>query len=187
MPTYTQANRPLAVVTPLGDDVLLLVGVSGQESISQLFTFHLDLLAENDADIAFDKLLGERVAIALRLNDDKSRYFSGICNRISQGHRDHDFTYYRMEVVPQLWFLTRRAQSRIFQHLTVPDILKKVLSGIDVSFEIRGTFQPRDFCVQYRETDFNFVSRLMEEEGIYYFFKHTAGGDRKRTRLKSRH
>jgi type VI secretion system secreted protein VgrG len=176
MPTYTQANRPLAVATPLGEDVLLLVGFSGQESISQLFTFHLDLLAENDADIAFDKLLGERVAIALRLNDDKSRYFSGICNRISQGHRDHDFTYYRMEVVPQLWFLTRRAQSRIFQHITVPDILKKVFAGIDVSFELRGTFQPRDFCVQYRETDFNFASRLMEEEGIYYFFKHAAEG-----------
>jgi type VI secretion system secreted protein VgrG len=176
MPTYTQANRPLAVATPLGEDVLLLVGFSGQESISQLFTFHLDLLAENDADIAFDKLLGERVAIALRLNDDKSRYFSGICNRISQGHRDHDFTYYRMEVVPQLWFLTRRAQSRIFQHITVPDILKKVFAGLDVSFELRGMFQPRDFCVQYRETDFNFASRLMEEEGIYYFFKHAAEG-----------
>jgi type VI secretion system secreted protein VgrG len=176
MPTYTQANRPLAVATPLGDDVLLLVGFSGQESISQLFNFHLDLLAENDADIAFDKLLGERVAIVLRLNDDKSRYFNGICNRVSQGHRDHDFTYYRMEVVPQLWFLTRRAQSRIFQHISVPDILKKVFAGIDVSFELRGTFQPRDFCVQYRETDFNFASRLMEEEGIYYFFKHTAGG-----------
>jgi type VI secretion system secreted protein VgrG len=176
MPNYTQANRPLAVATQLGDDVLLLVGFSGREAISSLFTFHLDLLAENDADVAFDKLLGERVTVVLRLNDDKSRYFNGICNRVSQGHRDHDFTYYRMEVVPQLWFLTRRAQSRIFQHLSVPDILKKVFSGIEVSFELRGTFQPRDFCVQYRETDFNFASRLMEEEGIYYFFKHSADG-----------
>ena len=176
MPNYTQVNRPLAVATPLGDDVMLLVGLSGHEAISSLFTFHLDLLAENDADIAFDKVLGERVLVSLRLSNDKPRYFNGICNRISQGHRDQDFTYYRMEVVPQLWFLTRRAQSRIFQHISVPDILKKVLAGIDVSFELRGTFQPRDFCVQYRETDFNFVSRLMEEEGIYYFFKHTADG-----------
>src|SRR2546427_455144 len=55
----------------------------------------------------------------------------------------------------------------------VPDILKKVLTGIDVTWEIQGTFHPRDYCVQYRETDFNFASRLMEEEGIYYFFKHT--------------
>src|SRR5262249_39729152 len=86
------------------------------------------------------------------------------------------FTAYRMEVVPQVWLLTRRAQSRIFQHLPVPDILKKVLQGIDVSYDLRGKYHPRDFCVQYRETDFNFASRVMEEEGIYYFFKHTAGG-----------
>ncbi|HXQ74630.1 MAG TPA: hypothetical protein VN844_29260, partial [Pyrinomonadaceae bacterium] len=63
MPGYTQANRPLAVATPLGDDVLLLVGFTGQESISQLFTFHLELLAENGTEVAFDKLLGERVVI----------------------------------------------------------------------------------------------------------------------------
>ena len=60
--------------------------------------------------------------------------------------------------------------------MTVPDILKKVLAGLDVSCELQGTFQPRDYCVQYRETDFAFASRLMEEEGIFYFFKHTADG-----------
>src|SRR5262249_32657177 len=65
---------------------------------------------------------------------------------------------------------------RIFQHKSVPDILKEVLKGIDASFDIQGTFEQRDFCVQYRETDFNFASRLMEEEGIYYYFKHTEGG-----------
>jgi type VI secretion system secreted protein VgrG len=176
MPTYTQANRPMAVATPLGEDVLLLVGFSGREAVSSLFDFQLDLLAENGTDVAFDKLLGERVTVRLQLNDDQNRFFNGICNRVSQGQRDHEFTYYRMEMVPELWFLTRRAQSRIFQHLSVPDILKKVLTKLDVSFELHGTFQPRDFCVQYRETDFNFASRLMEEEGIFYFFKHTAGG-----------
>src|SRR5436309_8152537 len=81
-----------------------------------------------------------------------------------------------MELVPEFWLLTRSAQSRIFQHISVPDILKKVLTGLNVDFQVRGTFHPRDFCVQYRETDFNFASRLMEEEGIYYYFKHTEGG-----------
>jgi type VI secretion system secreted protein VgrG len=176
MPTYTQAHRPLEVVTPLGQDVLLVAGLTVQEAISQLFSFHLDLLAENETDIAFDKLLGQPITIRLGFPQDKNRYFNGICNRVSQGHRDQTFTSYRMEVVPRFWLLTRRAQSRIFQHISVPDILKKVLSDLDVSFEIQGTFQPRDFCVQYRETDFNFASRLMEEEGIYYFFKHTANG-----------
>src|SRR5262249_28317961 len=69
-------------------------------------------------------------------------------------------------------------QSRIFQHLSVPDILKEVLRGLDVSFDLQGTFHPRDFCVQYRETDLNFASRLMEDEGIFYFFEHNAGGHR---------
>jgi type VI secretion system secreted protein VgrG len=110
------------------------------------------------------------------LVDGEKRYFSGICNRISQGERDENFTRYRMEVVPQFWLLTKRAQSRIFQQMTVPDILKKVLTGLDVTYEIQGTFHPRDFCVQYRETDFNFASRLMEEEGIFYFFKHNSDG-----------
>ena len=78
-------------------------------------------------------------------------------------------------VVPQFWLLTRKTQSRTFQHKNVPDILKKVLKGIPAKFEIQGNFQPRDYCVQYRESDFAFASRIMEEEGIYYFFRHADG------------
>src|SRR5262249_9011151 len=146
--------------------------------ISELFHFQLDLLAENRKEIPFDRLLGQKVTASLLLPGParKRRYFSGICSRVTQGARDRIFTAYRLEVVPQFWLLTRRAQSRIFQHLTVPDILKKVLQGLDVAYEIQGPFEPRDYCVQYRETDYNFASRLMEEEGIFYFFKHTESG-----------
>lgn len=172
MATLSQAQRPLAITTPLGSDVLLLVGLTGQEALSQLFLFQLDLVAENAREVAFDKLLGQKITCTLVLPKGKKRYFSGICSRIGQGQRDDVLTAYHMDVVPQFWLLTRRAQSRIFQHLSVPDILKKVLDGLDVAFELQGTFQPRDFCVQYRESDFQFASRLMEEEGIYYFFKH---------------
>src|ERR1051326_5743573 len=178
MPSYTQQTRPISVTTPLGEDVLLLIGFRGQEAISRLFTFQLDLLAEDADKVIFDKLLGQKIAISVVLPDDRQRYFNGICNRISQGARTEGdmFTSYRMEVVPQFWLLSKKTQSRIFQHLTVPDILKKVLAGLDVSYQIQGTFYPRDFCVQYRESDFDFASRLMEEEGIFYFFKHTADG-----------
>ena len=176
MAEYRQENRPIAVTTPLGPDALLLVGFSGQEGISQLFQFQLDLLAEKATDVPFDQLLGQQVTIEVALPKEKKRHFNGICSRISQGEQDDIFTAYRMDVVPQFWFLTRRAQSRIFQHLSVPDILKKVLQGLDVAYELQGTFHPRDYCVQYRETDFNFASRVMEEEGIYYFFKHTDKG-----------
>jgi type VI secretion system secreted protein VgrG len=168
--------NPATVTTPLSPDALLLVGFSGQEALSQLFSYQLDLLAKNQTEVPFDKLLGQKVTVTLLLGKGKKRYFNGICSSVSQGERDGDFTAYRMEMVPPVWLLTRKVQSRIFQQLSVPDILKKVLAGFDVSYEIQGTFEPRDFCVQYREADFNFASRLMEEEGIYYFFKHSADG-----------
>jgi len=171
---FTQENRILKITTPLGPDVLLLAGLSGQEAVSSLFQFHLDLLAENRRQINFEDLLGKKVGIEVVLPDEKSRYFNGYLNSISQGARDQRFTHYRAEMVAQFWFLTRNTQSRIFQHVNVPDILKQVLQGLDVAFELKGVYQPRDYCVQYRESDFNFASRLMEEEGIYYFFKHTA-------------
>ncbi len=176
MPTLTQTHRPLAVTTPLGTDVLLLTAFRGSEGLSQLFSFQLELIAEAAKVIAFDKLLGQPVSVRFNLPDDKKRYFSGICVRFTQGETDSTFTDYRMEVVPAFWLWTKRVQSRIFQHVSVPDILKEVLDGLDVAFEVQGTFQPRDYCVQYRESDFHFASRLMEEEGIYYYFKHTAKG-----------
>src|SRR5262249_27038998 len=102
--TYTQADRPLTVTTPLGRDDLLLVGFAGQEAISQLFSFQLDLLAENTREIPFENLLGQKVTVNLLLPGPggKRRYFSGICNRVSQGMQDRFFTSYRVEIVPRL-------------------------------------------------------------------------------------
>jgi type VI secretion system secreted protein VgrG len=173
----TQANSPMAVATPSPlDDKLLLTTFSGQEGLSQLFTFELDVLADNWTEVPFDVLLGQPIAVRLDVPGGPTRYFHGLCSRVSQGGRDQHFTSYRLEMVPEFWLLTRKAQSRIFQQVSVPEILKKVLEGLNVEYQIQGTFHPRDFCVQYRETDFAFASRLMEEEGIYYFFKHDADG-----------
>jgi type VI secretion system secreted protein VgrG len=176
MATYTQKNRPMAVTTPLDPDVLLLTGFTGHEGISQLFRFELDLLAENGTSIAFDQLLGQPVTVDLELSGGKKRHFNGIVSRFGEGLRDNRFTAYRAEVVPRFWLWSRRVQSRIFQHTTIPEILKQVLEGLDVTFEISGAFHTRDYCVQYRESDYAFANRLMEEEGIYYYFTHTAGG-----------
>ncbi len=174
----------MTVSTPLGPDKLLLVGMEGTERISGLFSFRLDLLAPNGkaGEIKFDQILGKEVTVKMRVqtadpNSTKPeyRYFSGICNRFAQGDRDPEFTSFRAEIVPKFWLATRVAQSRIFQQMSVPDILKKVLAGLDVDYKIEGTFEPRDYCVQYRETNFNFACRLMEEEGIFYFFTHAAG------------
>jgi len=173
MATLTQEQWPIAVTTPLGADVLSLVGFTGEEAVSHLFRYQLEVIAKNETSVSFDKLLGQPINVRMVLEPQGKRFIHGICSRVSQAERDEKFTMYRIEVVPKLWLLTQRAQSRIFQHMSVPDILKKVLTGLDVNFQIQGTFDPRDYCVQYRETDFNFVSRLMEEEGIYYYFDHS--------------
>jgi len=175
MPTYTQTDRPLLVTTPLGQDVLLLTSFRGHEGISQLFSFQLDLLAERASEVHFEKIIGESVTVELRLANGDKRHFNGLVKRFSQGVRDETFVKFRAEVVPKLWLLTKKVRCRIFQQLPVPDILRTVFTGLDVSYQISGTYYPRDYCVQYRESDFDFASRLMEEEGIYYFFKHADG------------
>jgi type VI secretion system secreted protein VgrG len=173
--TFVQADRPLAITTPLGADKLLAVALSGREGVSQLFHFTVECFAERGTEVPFDKLLGEKATLKLVQGGKPKRFFSGIVARVSQGDSNEQFNRYSVEIVPSFWLLTKRAQSRIFQHQTVPDILKKVLTGLDVTYELQGKYEQRDYCVQYRETDFNFASRLMEEEGIYYFFKHADG------------
>jgi type VI secretion system secreted protein VgrG len=171
---YTQENRLISITTPLGEDELLLQGFTGQEGMSQLFNFALDLLSENPA-IAFDHILGQPVTMTLHLPDGSQRYFNGYVSRFVQTGTDARFTTYQAEVVPWLWFLTRTADCRIFQNMTVPDIIAKIFRDLgftDFKNQLQGSFEPRDYCVQYRETDFNFVSRLMEQYGIFYFFEH---------------
>jgi type VI secretion system secreted protein VgrG len=174
--TYTQKGRPLLLTTPLGPDALLAVGLTGSEGVSQPFRLTIDAKAARGTTIPFDRLIGQDAAVQLELPNKSARFFHGVVVRVLQGESDSDFTDYQIDIVPRFWLLSKKAQSRIFQHLSVPDILKQVLAGIPTEFKLSGTFHKRDFCVQYRETDFNFASRLMEEEGIFYFFKHTAGG-----------
>jgi type VI secretion system secreted protein VgrG len=175
MATYLQAEKPLIVTTPLGPDVLVITKFRGRESISQLFSFELELLAERGTDIHFEKILGESVTVEMRLLNGAKRYFNGLVKRFSQGARDFHFVAFRAEVVPRLWLWSKKVRSRIFQQLSVPDILRQVFTGLDVNYQFAGTYYPRDYCVQYRESDFHFASRLMEEEGISYFFKHADG------------
>lgn len=175
--TYTQENRLLALNTPLGEDVLLLERLTGHEAISRLFNFTLDLLSEKK-NISFTDIVGQNVTIRVTLGGGKARYFNGYVSRFAQSGTDPRFTHYHMEVVPWLWFLTRNADCRIFQNMTIPDIIQKLFQdrGFDAfKNSLTGSYETREYCVQYRETDFNFVSRLMEEYGIFYFFQHEEG------------
>ncbi len=173
---FEQTDRPMKLTTPLGPDALLLIGFQGRETISQVFHFELKTVWEEKTKLLpFDQLLGKKVTVEIASVQNK-RYFNGIVCKVTQFERDEDFTHYSLEVVPELWLLDRKLCSRTFQHMSVPDILKKLLTGLDVAYQIDGTFEQREYCVQYRETDLAFASRLMEEEGIYYFFKHTSSG-----------
>jgi type VI secretion system secreted protein VgrG len=167
----------MTVSTPVGADALLIQGLEGHEGISTLYRYYLDTIAENTTAVPFDKLLGQKILVSLELPGGKDfRFFHGICSRVARGNRSEVFTQYQLEIVPEFWLLTKKSQSRIFQKRTVPDILKKVLEGLNVTFQITGSYQPRVYCVQYQETDYNFACRLMEEEGILYFFTHSADG-----------
>lgn len=173
MGNYTQQDRLLELSTPLGKDVLLLQELRGREGISQLFRFDLHLLSEEKA-IKYEDIVGKKVTIAIKHGDKKKRYINGVVSRFVQGKKDDRFTHYEAEVVPALWFLTRTADCRIFQNKTVPDIIKEVLNehSVQNKLSLTGSYQPREYCVQYRESDFAFISRLMEQYGIFYFFEH---------------
>src|SRR5262245_13992838 len=163
----------------LGEDTLLATRFEAEESISKLFRYRLDLLSPRD-DIKPEESLGESVTVNLRRPEGKTRPFNGIVVRFAAGPKwIHNYRHYDAELVPQLWFLTRTTDCRIFEKKTVKQIIEEIFGDMGVTdydtSGIKGNHPEREYCVQYRETDFNFVSRLLEEEGIYYFFKHEKG------------
>jgi type VI secretion system secreted protein VgrG len=135
MLSLSQANRPLQVTTPLGENALVIAGFRGREELNNLFSFELDLLAVNSAPIDFSRLIGSEVTVKVAIpgndTDQQWRYLSGICASLSQGDRNERFTAFYAEIVPKLWLLTQKVQSRIFQQKSVPDILKEVFEGYD--------------------------------------------------------
>jgi type VI secretion system secreted protein VgrG len=176
--SISQMYRLLRVATPLGPDRVVLRAFTGREAVSELFSFQLDLLSEDPA-INFDDLVGQNVTFAVTLADGQSyRYFNGFISRFAQLPALGRLARYQAEVVPRLWFLTRTADCRIYQNQTVPDIIQDVLQRHnvrDVEVQLQGNYRKWEYCVQYRESAYNFIQRLMEQEGIFYFFKHEDG------------
>jgi type VI secretion system secreted protein VgrG len=178
MATITQAQRGLSVTTALGQDVLLLLGFSGKESISRLFTYYLELASDTES-IAPKEIIGQPVTWQVGRDDETPRYFNGVVSRFVAGGVDRrGLRTYRAEVVPWTWFLTRTTDCRIFQNQASPDIIKAIFHAFgfgDFEANLTGSYAQWEYCVQYRETAFNFISRLMEHEGIFYFFRHEPG------------
>lgn len=178
MSTTTQSNRTLSISTTLGTDTLLLAGFEGTEALSQLFKFDLEMWSEDDSIDATD-IVGKTVTLTMDTDQSDSRYFNGYVCQFSAGIRRDDLREYRAVVVPWLWFLTRSTNCQVFQSMTVPQIVEDVFSQFGFSdyttSGITGSHPELDYVVQYNETAFNFVSRLLEREGIFYYFTHEDG------------
>jgi len=174
----TQANRDVSVTSALADDVLLFAAMSGTEALGRLSEFRVRLLS-TDSTVKVADVLGKPLGVKLATGDDTARHFNGIVTRFCATGWSGDFASYEATVHPWLWLLTRASNCRIFQDLSVPDIVKQVCSAyggaaaLSVS-ALSGDHAALPYCVQYRETDFDFVCRLLEGAGIYFYFTHDA-------------
>jgi len=172
-------NRIVTVTTALPADMLLFQSLSGRESLSTLFEFEVDLLCDS-ASLDLKTLLGQPLTLNIDLGLGGTRYLNGQvtrCTLIGRTSATSRHYIYRATVRPWLWYLTQTADSKIFQQKSVPDVIAEVLGEYPFAVELKLTGQYRqwEYCVQYQETDFAFVSRLMEHEGIYYWFRHEDG------------
>jgi type VI secretion system secreted protein VgrG len=175
MDAYAQSRRLLQIDTVLGPDHLLLVSLRGQDTMSSCFSYDLEL-ASTDATIQPGDLLGSAATIWLRDDRGLTMPVNGIISRFGAARSySRGLSFYRVRLVPSLWLLTRTSDCRIFQDLTVQQIVDKLLGEFGIAhkmWRLNGDHQVRDYCVQYRETAFDFICRLLEEEGIFFYFSH---------------
>ena len=177
MGQISQDNRLLSIESPLGKDELLLASCSGSEYISDTFEYQIDLLSNNLA-IKPQDIVAK--AVTIKIHTPKQRIIHGYINAFSLGDKApelDDLRRYTATVVPWFWFLNKRKNCRIYQNKSVVDIIKAVIadSGFsDYKFQVTATYPAREYCVQYNETDYDFINRLLQEEGISFYFTHTA-------------
>ena len=173
---FTQDDSFLHVSTALGADVLLLDAFQGTEGLSRLFGYTLTLRSTSGTLAAAD-VIGTSATVRLQLVGEAARYFNGIVSRFTYLGSANDYALYTLDLVPRMWLLTLGRDRVIYQNLSAADIIKKVLGDFSVVFsdKLTGTYEARDYCVRYDETAFDFVSRLMEEEGIFYYFTFADG------------
>ena len=171
----TQSTRIATLNTPLGGDTLVFHSLSISEELGRLLSLNIEAGSER-GDVKPDDLLGKGLSVEMQCPRGGVRYFHGFVSRFSRIPRAGTrYFAYRLTAVPWLWFLTLHSDCRIFQNKTLQDILRDVFGRhgfSDFKFQLSSDYTPWEYCVQYRETDFNFVSRLLEQEGVYYYFEH---------------
>ncbi|QEW05721.1 type VI secretion system tip protein TssI/VgrG [Nitrincola iocasae] len=184
MAHFSQQPRLLSIDSPLGQDTLLLTRIEGEEALSSLFSFEIEMYSTRQSILPAE-IVGKNVTLKLMQADDQGlktdshTVINGFVRQFrGEGSQLQDLRCYSAEVVPWLWFLTQTSDSKVFQHKNIRQIASEVFADngfSDFEFRLIGQHPVRDYCVQYQESDFTFLSRLFEEEGIYYFFKHSQG------------
>ncbi len=174
---FTQEHVQVSATTAFGKDKLLVETFSGTEELSQPFSFSLDM---KSGEVALDpaSIVGTTATVTVTHPGGMTRYFHGVISSFRHCGLDSAFAYYKAEMVPALWLLSLSRQREIFQNQTAVQIIESILTGHSVTFEkkLKATYDVREYCVQYDETPLAFISRLMEQEGIYYFFTFSASG-----------
>lgn len=174
----TRSGMALKLSAAPSMDKLQLVSLHGEEALGELFLFHLELQS-SDVALDFAAIVGQPATASVALENGQWRHFSGKVARFTQAGGGPNSATYHAELRPWFWWLTLEVDARIFQHKTVPDIIAGLFQEFgytDFRNSLAGSYTPREYCVQYNESTFAFISRLMEEEGIYYCFEHTASG-----------
>jgi type VI secretion system secreted protein VgrG len=177
MSPFVDTNRPIRLSKPW--DKLIVTDVRGREGISELFHFEISVVAQDSKVLKPDDILLQSVTIEMHM-EKSPRYINGIVKSIVQGPlvKESGLILYTLVLVPKAWVLTHESYCRIYQHQTAMDIVKRVLKDCgttEIDDKVKGSLKSREYCVQYNETDFAFISRLLEFEGICYFFRHEAG------------
>lgn len=175
---WSQEHRPFRIYTPLGKDVLMLTAFQGEERISQLYKYTVSCISKR-ADIEPKELLLKPVKLSLRLSAKGDRDVHGIVSRLTRGSKaPYGYSAYEIEVVPQHWSLTLDTGFAIYQNKSARDICEETLKGTSHEWKMLRTLDPRPYCFRYRESRWTFVSRLLEQEGIWYRFEHKGGDDK---------
>jgi type VI secretion system secreted protein VgrG len=176
MAEFSQTHRLFQVTTPFGADTLLFGRMQATERLSQPFEFSVTAFSER-GDLDADTILGKPVTVKIATQEKPPRYFQGLAADFTLVDYSEQLYEYRVTLRPWLWFLTQTADCRTFLNKSVPDIVQEICKQAgftDLRLALSGSYDPWEYCVQFRETDFNFVSRLLEQEGIFYFFEHSA-------------
>ena len=177
----TQANTYISVSTPLGKDKFILRAFRGEEALSAPFHFILDCLAQ-DPVIPLIDLTGKKATIEIKLDKGAKRYLNGVIARCvwvgmdnSQDKTEYA-VHYQLELRPFFWLASLFTDNRVYQNKTTKQIIEAIFKEMgfkDFKFQLKGSYQPRLYVVQYQESNFDFISRLLEDDGVFYFFEHT--------------